>query len=301
MIPIAVLGATGAVGQKALALIEKHPDFFVAELSASEKNVGKRYVDAAHWIEELPLPSPYSSLPIKAIEEIESEIILSALPADVAKQVERNLAMKGHVVFSNASAHRMDPDVPLLIPEINAHQMQEASLITNPNCAAVFAALAIAPLRKFGIESISITTLQAVSGAGYPGVSALDILGNHIPHIPGEEKKIEQELRKILEISIPIMTHVHRVPILHGHTISMHLTLTSPPENVSTLYSEPTYVWHDIPSPRQITPDDMRVHLGRLKIQGNQVGMIAIGHNLVRGAAGATLANIETYLAKVAV
>lgn len=318
--PIAVLGATGTVGQKILAMLENHPHFEVAELSASERSNGKLYSEACNWRESADMPEIYSAIKLKPHTEITSPFALSALPSDQAKIIEKDLAKKGIHVVSNASTFRMDPSVPLCIPELNGdhlslvnNQADPGKIITNPNCATVFITLGLKPLMAMGeIERVSLVTLQAISGAGYPGVSSNDILGNIIPNIHTEEEKIEEETKKILgsaesPANFPITVHVHRVPVSHGHTVAMHVTFKKSVNatSVEALFRElaanqpELYKLHtawDRPQPlRDITPFDQRAHIGRIKQGGDErtIGLLSMGHNLVRGAAGAALVNLE--------
>ncbi len=319
-IPVAVLGATGTVGQKIIAMIEQHPLFHVAEVAASHRSEGKKYLEACTWREPLPFPEKMASLTLKELSEVTSPFALSALPADSAKEIEPLLASKGIHVISNASAFRMQNNVPLIIPEINASHIElvkaqstPGKIITNPNCSTVFLALGLAPLMKLGkINHVSVTTLQALSGAGYPGVPSFDLIGNVIPNIGGEEEKIEQEANKILgEIDSPavfdLTVHVNRVPVVHGHSISMHVFFENEVKassvreafEVAQRELPGAYKLHfDDFSPqpaRDLTHDDQRAHIGRIKQGGNSkvVGLVSMGHNLVRGAAGAAIKNLE--------
>ena len=230
----------------------------------------------------------------------------------------------GKIVCSNASAFRMHPQVPLIIPEVNRahlslldHQVwDEGKILTNPNCSTVFLAGALAPLMALGeFEHISVVTMQALSGAGYPGVPAFDLLGNLIPHIGGEEEKIKLETKKILgsathPLQVGVTVHVHRVPVVHGHTVATHVRFKSPmaAEAVLKQFQKvaaenenyiKVHTAQDRPQPlRDLNQHDMRIHLGRIK-QGdhpNIVGFISMGHNLVRGAAGAAIAILEAYV-----
>jgi aspartate-semialdehyde dehydrogenase len=320
---IAVLGATGPVGQKVISLLEGNPRFRISEVAASDQNQGRRYGEAVKWRNEFALPEAISSLTLKSALDIESRLVISALPTEQALVVEPELARRGHLVFSNAAAHRMDPSVPLLIPEVNGSHLELLSqqntrgkIITNPNCSTVFLVGALAPLFSLGrIENVSAVTLQALSGAGYPGVPSLDILGNVIPHIGGEEQKIREESRRILGTAVEaadfrVTVHVHRVPVLHGHTVAAHVRFdrevsVEAARNAILAYGErfPGFLAlheeQDRPQPaRDLTPHDMRVHLGRLKQDDDPrtIGLIALGHNLIRGAAGAAITNMEATL-----
>lgn len=318
-LPVAILGATGPVGQKVISLLENHPRFYVAEVAASEGRVGKRYGEAVAWKNEYPLPAAVAALTLRPLLEVESPYVISALPAEVAREVEPALAARGKIVSSNASAFRMEANVPLLIPEVNgehlsllSRQSGPGALVTNPNCSTVFLTSALRPLLDLGpIEHVSVVTMQALSGAGYPGVSSFDLLGNVIPHIGGEEAKIEEETKRILgspdqPAPFSLTVHVHRVPVVHGHTIAAHVRFRQP---VSAARAREAFLqWQerypeliafheeiDRPQPaRDLSPHEMRVHVGRLKQGGDPhvIGLISLGHNLVRGAAGAAVANL---------
>lgn len=324
-IPVAILGATGPVGQRAITLLENHPRFEVAEVAASEGSAGQIYDERVLWKNEMPLPARVAALKIKALLDVQSHYIISALPAEIAADVEPKLAERGHIVCSNASAFRMDPRVPLLIPEVNSshlsllkNQPWKGKIITNPNCSTVFLAGPLSLLTSLGeIEHVHVVTMQALSGAGYPGVPSFDLLGNVIPHIGGEEDKIRLETKKILgsatdALKIGITVHVHRVPVLHGHTVAAHVRFkkaTSLKDALQVFESAearlPEFIkvhsQPDRPQPlRDLTPHDMRIHMGRIK-QGDDpdvVGFVALGHNLVRGAAGAAIAILEEYLSQ---
>ena len=322
-IPVAVLGATGPVGQKVISLLATHPRFHLAEVAASEGSAGQIYGERVLWKNEAELPAAAAQLTIKPLLEVKSKYVISALPADIAQTVEPDLAKRGHIVCSNASAFRMHPDVPLVIPEVNSshlalleRQKWPGKILTNPNCSTVFLAGALAPLLTLGqIEDVSVVTMQALSGAGYPGVPSFDLLGNVIPHIGGEEDKIRLETKRILgtvdqAANFSITVHVHRVPVLHGHTVSAHVrfkdkisadavlaAFRGTEEKLPDFIKVHTAL--DRPQPlRDLHPHDMRIHVGRIK-QGDRpdtVGFISLGHNLVRGAAGAALAILDAYL-----
>lgn len=247
-IPVAVLGATGSVGQRFLQLLEDHPWFRVHEVVASEKNVGKRYADAATWRLDTPLPDSVASMKVRALgADLESKILFSGLDSSVAGEAEDDYANRGHIVVSNAKNHRMDPDVPLLIPEINADHLDAITLqqkrrggsgyiVTNPNCSVVGVAMAMAPIdRLHGIEAMTVTTQQAISGAGYAGVASYAILDNIIPYIGGEEDKVESEPQRILgrwdggtfvDTKTTISAQCTRVPVIDGHFFSISLRFT---------------------------------------------------------------------------
>jgi aspartate-semialdehyde dehydrogenase len=344
-IPVAVLGATGSVGQRFVQLLEAHPWFRLAEVVASERSSGKTYGDAADWRLDTLLPSAAASLEVKALgADLESRLVFSGLDSSVAGEAEDNYANRGCVVVSNSRNHRMDADVPLLIPEINAghldaieHQKRRRGgtgyIVTNPNCSTIGLAMAIAPIeRRFGIDRLHVTTMQAISGAGYAGVSSYAILDNVIPFIGGgEEEKIESEPRKILgrwendrfaDAPFRISAQVNRVPTIDGHlmTISLklrdgdadldaireailsftgepqHLGLPSAPKQPVHYAAEP-----DRPQPRLDRDRErgMAVTVGRLRrCPLLDIRMVALVHNTIRGAAGAALLNAELIEAK---
>ncbi|OEY86914.1 aspartate-semialdehyde dehydrogenase [Wolbachia pipientis] len=323
-ISVALLAATGMVGQKVIALLQNSSHFKITELAASERCIGKEYNKVCEWREPLiPLPVYVGAMKLKPVTEVVSEFVISCLPSDVAEEVEFKLSSGGKIIFSNAAAFRMHKNVPLLIPEINfshlsllKQQKTLGKIITNPNCAAVGAALALAPLMSLGtIEHVSIITLQSTSGAGYPGVSSLDLIGNVIPYIEDEASKITEEIKKILGgvntyADFTVTTNVFRVPVLYGHFITLHVkfkhsiaTKTAMEEyNNWNAKFDDLFVFHereDRPQPiRDLTHDDMRVHIGHLKHgETNDIlSLVVLSHNLVRGAAGAVIANMNAYL-----
>ncbi len=341
-VPVAVLGATGAVGQRMISLLEGHPWLRLAEVAASERSQGKRYVDATRWILPGDVPAEARDLMVVSVEDaLQSRIVLSALDASVADTVEPLQASRGKLVVSNTKSFRMKEDVPLLIPEVNADHLallgkqtyaaSGGGIITNPNCVVVGLAMALAPIhRAFGIESAVVTTLQALSGAGYPGVASLDAQGNVIPFIDGEEDKIEREPGKILGTlcdgkvefaPFPISVSVNRVPVRDGHTESVFLKLarrasleeiTSVLEEFSgepqalKLPSAPARAIavrteRDRPQPARDVEagHGMVVTVGRIrKDPVFDVRFTLLVHNTVRGAAGAALLNAELMLAK---
>lgn len=324
-IPVAILGATGLVGQKAIALIDRHPQFYICEIAASVKHVGQTYEESVCWYEVDAIPQSIQGLRLKRAKDIESRYVISALPASVAKEVEPFLASRGSFIFTNASAFRLHQDVPILIPEINhehlrllAKQKTSGKIITNSNCTTAFIALALGPLMELGaIEHVSVVTMQAISGAGHRGVDGIDIMGNIIPYIEGEEEKITVETLKILgspdkPASFGITTHVHRVPVLHGHTIALHIHFVDEIDlqKVFDIFLRRNEKWPGLyrlynektrPQPnRDIGLYDQSAHIGRIKYgaKKNILGLIVMGNNLVRGAAGASLRNMEIVLDK---
>jgi len=344
-IPVAVLGATGSVGQRFVQLLEAHPWFRLHEVVASERSAGRSYGDAADWRLETLLPASASVLEVKPLgADLESRLVFSGLDSSVAGEAEDDFANRGCVVVSNSRNHRMDADVPLLIPEINADHLGAIErqkkrrggngyIVTNPNCSTIGLAMAIAPIeRRFGIDQLHVTTMQAISGAGYAGVSSYAILDNVIPFIGGgEEEKIETEPRKILgtwdddrftDAPFRISAQVNRVPTIDGHlmTISMKLrdggvdldairdairNFTGEPQRLN-LPSAPKQPLHyasepDRPQPRldRDREHGMAVTVGRLRpCPLLDIRMVALVHNTIRGAAGAALLNAELLEAK---
>lgn len=334
-IPVAILGATGAVGQKFVRLLADHPWFAIESLCASERNAGRTYGEAVRWLEPTPLPPSIAAMPLQPAEPgVPGVIAFSALDATAATVLEPQFAEAGYRVVTNTRTFRMEPDVPLLIPEINADRLDlldvqrerrgwTGGLVANPNCSAVVLASALAPLhRAFGVERVFVATLQAVSGAGYPGTPSLDILGNVVPHIGGgEEDKIERETAKILDAEVPVSAQVHRVPVVDGHTLAVSVGLAGapdvdairstlrtfePPEEVRRLPTAPERFLHvhdapDRPQPRldAALGGGMTVSIGRLRpCPVLTVRFVALAHNTIRGAAGAAVLNAELLVAR---
>ena len=343
---VAILGATGAVGQTFIRLLAGHPWFEVAELLASDRSAGQRYRDVVKW-HEGTLPPEVGELAILPADpaHVRSTIAFSAMDSSVAGPIEQAFAKAGKTVLSNSKNHRMDPDVPLVIPEINADHMRllkkqrsargwTGVIVTNANCSATVAAMALAPLhQRFGVNRVFISTMQAVSGAGYPGVASLDILGNVVPFIADEEEKIEIELKKILgkldadaitDAGFTVSAHTNRVPVEHGHTVCMSIGLDGSP-GVSAVRAaldewtgaaevrdlpgakhRPLVVRDepDRPQPRRDvdTGDGMTVVVGRVREDAIlDVRLVAMGHNTVRGAAGGSILNAELLLSTGAI
>lgn len=336
-IPVAILGATGAVGQRMVSLLAGHPQLRLAEVAASERSQGKTYLEATRWILPGDVPEEARGLVVKSVEEaLGSRLVLSALDAKVADTVEPLQASRGRLVVSNTKSFRMQADVPLLVPEVNADHLalldrQEwaaagGGIVTNPNCVVVGLAMALAPLhRAFGIEAVCVTTLQALSGAGYPGVPSLDAQGNVIPFIDGEEEKIETEPGKILgtldggrvvPATFPISVSVNRVPVRDGHMESVFVKLSRKAalgeirEALEGFTGEPQRLGLASAPPRPIVVRDERdrpqpirdveaghgmvVSVGRLRPDPvYDVRFTLLVHNTVRGAAGAALLNAE--------
>lgn len=237
-IRVGILGATGTVGQKFVQLLSNHPWFEIAALGASERSVGKAYKDAVNWLMPTPLPSHVADKTVMACEtNLDCPIVFSGLDSRVAGERESAFAEAGYLVISNSKNHRMDPDVPLLIPEVNpshtrllSTQKTKGKIVTNPNCSVIGLVLALKPLLdRFGLESVNVVTMQAISGAGYPGVVSLDILDNIIPFINDEESKIETEPLKILDSQFKISAQCNRVPVTDGHTECVSIKFKNKP------------------------------------------------------------------------
>ncbi|WP_411282571.1 aspartate-semialdehyde dehydrogenase [Gemmatimonas sp.] len=340
--PVAVLGATGAVGQAFVRLLEGHPWFELVEVAASERSAGKSYASATRWLEGT-LPPVVAALEVRACSpaQVKAPIVFSALDSSVAGEVEAAFAAAGRLVLSNAKNFRMESDVPLVIPEVNGGHLAllaqqrinrgwPGGIVTNANCAVTVAAMALAPLHQaFGVTKVFVTTMQAVSGAGYPGVPSLDILGNVIPFIGDEESKIESELVKLLGtyngetiIAAPIVTsaHANRVAVEHGHTICLSVAFErapTPEQALETLRDWKGYpAVHGLPSapvPALIVRDEhdrpqarrdvnagngMAVTIGRVRADNLfDLRLVAMAHNVVRGAAGGSILNAELLVA----
>ena len=342
-VPVAVLGATGTVGQKFVRLLADHPWFEIVAVAASSGSAGRPYRDAARWRESTPLPSQVGALPVQeCVPPLPGKIAFSALDADIAAPIEQAFARAGVIVVSNTRTHRMDPDVPLLVPEVNPDHTRvmecqretrgwSGAILANPNCSTAALALALAPLhRAFTIEQVFVSTMQAVSGAGYPGVPSLDILGNVIPFISGEEEKIDRESRKILgtlsggtvePAVFPLSVHTSRVPVLDGHlaTVSVGFRQSVSPSQavellqtfkgsaqVSELPSSPVPPIEveekpDRPQPRLDLErgGGMAVTVGRIRpCPVLDLRMVILGHNTVRGAAGQGIQIAELLVAE---
>jgi aspartate-semialdehyde dehydrogenase len=340
-LPVAVLGATGAVGQTFVRLLDGHPWFRLAEVAASDRSAGKRYADATRWIEGA-MPESAKDLIVTTCDPkaVKSTVVFSAIDAAAAAEVEPAFASAGRFILSNTKTFRMTPDVPLVIPEVNAGHFalldaQKArgwsgGVITNANCAATVGAMALAPLHEaFGVTEVFIATMQAVSGAGYPGVPSLDILGNVIPYIGEEEPKIEREMQKMLGTvkggtiegaPFKVSAHANRVAVEHGHTVVMSIRfakkltvaqaldalrawrgaavvrgLPSAPEHPLVVTDAP-----DRPQPRRdvMAGKGMTVTVGRVRDDAIfDLRLTALGHNTIRGAAGGSVLNAEVLAA----
>lgn len=330
-IKVGVLGCTGNVGQKIIFLLQNHPYFQITDLVASEQSAGQSYAQRVHWREQGDIPEAVRQLIIKKPQDhLEARLLFSGLDASVAGEVESYYAARGHAVVSNSRNHRMDHDVPLVIPEINGPQVelirQQASfkssggyIVTNPNCSTIVLALALYPIfQRFDLTNIVVTTMQAISGAGYPGVPSFDILGNVVPHIGGEEEKMEMELPKIFgEMShFGLSASCNRVPVMDGHTLSVFFQCGKPATKEQLIDALVNFPSLDLPSsPKQVVVytdnpcrpqprldasrgNGMTVTVGNIRPSSvMDWKLTAFGHNTVRGAAGAAILNAE-YLVK---
>ncbi|MEP6919865.1 MAG: aspartate-semialdehyde dehydrogenase [bacterium] len=338
-----ILGATGTVGQRFIQLLEHHPQFTVTALAASDRSQGKHYADACSWRLAGEMPTGIGSLVVQPPEPpLDCDFVFSSLPGDVARKAEGSFAAAGYPVISNSSAFRMDADVPLLIPEVNHEHLgllesqrrrftSGGFIVTNPNCSTIMLALALAPLHTtFGLESVVATTMQALSGAGYPGVASLDILDNVLPFIESEEEKIEQETTKILghvsadkieAAKFGVSAQCNRVNVSDGHMAAVRVKLsrrstvaevrealssfTALPQQLN-LHSAPTRPIimrdeRDRPQPKldREAGAGMSVTIGRLMADTvMDYRFVVLSHNTVRGAAGAAILNAELLLQK---
>jgi aspartate-semialdehyde dehydrogenase len=337
-VEVGILGATGMVGQRFASLLEHHPWFEAAWFAASDRSAGKKYVDACNWRLREPMPAGVRDMVVGECKPGRApQLVFSSLDSKVAADVEKDFARAGHVVVSNSSNHRMDADVPLLIPEVNPDHLElvrvqrkqrgwKGMIVTNPNCTTIGLVMSLAPLeRAFGLEKVLVTSMQAVSGAGYPGVPSLDILGNVVPYIGGEEEKVEREAHKLLgkfqegqvtKGDFIVSAHCNRVLVEDGHTEAVSLSLRqdakledlieawkkfrSVPQE-RKLPSAPRHPIivrdeHDRPQPRL----DVNAGGGMAAVIGRvrrcpvlQFKYTTVSHNTVRGAAGAALLNAE--------
>lgn len=340
---VGILGATGTVGQRFVQLLEDHPQFEVTALAASDRSQGKPYAEACTWRLPVEMPEGVRSLTVEAPRPpLECDLIFSSLPGGMAREVEGEFARAGYAVISNSSAYRMDADVPLLIPEVNHEHLRlldaqratregQGLIVTNPNCSTVMLAMALAPLHaRFGISAVAATTMQAISGAGYPGVASLDIIDNVLPFIEGEEEKIESETLKILgrfeeegvrEAAFAVSAQCHRVNVADGHmaavrvklaraasledvreafasfrALPQELGLHSAPQRPIVVRDE-----RDRPQPRldRDAGGGMSVTVGRIARDAVlDFRFVALSHNTIRGAAGAAILNAELMAAK---
>ena len=336
-IEVGILGATGMVGQHFIKFLDGHPSFHLTWLGASERSAGKKYSEAAKWHLGGAAPDDIRN---RVVEDAKPgnapKLVFSAMDASVATEIERAFAAAGHVVVSNSRNHRMEKDVPLLVPEINADHLKlvprqqsargwKGKIVTNPNCSTIVLTMGLAPLMQFGVEKIIATTLQAISGAGYPGVPSMDIMGNVIPYIGNEEEKMQEETQKILgtfskdhiaPLQAGVSAHCNRVPVVDGHTVTVSVKFGSKPSEADLRNAFDTFkglpqdrdlpsapkvpvqymVENDRPQPRKDAERErgMAAFVGRLRpCPVFDWKFVALGHNTVRGAAGAAVLNAE--------
>lgn len=341
-IPVAIIGATGMVGQRFIQLLDNHPWFEVVALSASDRSTGKRYAEAVTWILETEMPVWARDMTLLAPDAtLPCQWVFSALPGSEAGPVEERLAQAGHIVCSNASAWRMDPLVPLLIPEVNADHLGllraqrhgkgwEGAIITAPNCTTTVLAMALAPLhRAFTITAVHAVSMQGLSGAGYPGVSALDIIDNVLPYIKGEEEKLVAEPRKLLgklsgdrvvDAPFAVSAQCNRVPVREGHFVCANVRFKQAPSVDDVIAALDAFAAPDVaglpsaparpltatrdparPQPRldRDAGRGMTVTVGRVQPSATaDIQFVALGHNTHRGASGGALLNGELLLAR---
>ncbi len=337
-IPVGILGATGMVGQQFVKFLQSHPWFDISWMGASDRSAGKPYREATSWRLDGTMPASVQHLEVHECKPVEGapRLVFSAMDASVATEIERAFAQAGHVVVSNSRNHRMEPDVPLLIPDVNPdhvkiipHQQRvrgwKGQIATNPNCSTAVLTTALAPLKQFGIRRVIVTTMQAISGAGYPGVASMDINANVIPFIGGEEEKMQQETQKILgdftgeglrPLNAKVSAHCNRVPVVDGHTVTVSVEFEHKPSKDEIIRAMASYrsvpqerhlpsappqpviymEENDRPQPRRDVERErgMAVFVGRLReCPVLDYKFVALGHNTVRGAAGAAVLNAE--------
>lgn len=338
-IPVGVLGATGSVGQKFIQLLEGHPYFELTEVAASDRSAGKKYKEAANWFMSTPIPKNIAELTVKSCDDtFNSPVLFSGLDASVAGEIESKLAARGHFVASNSKNHRWDPDVPLLVPEVNPDHVEMVKtqnyngggILTNPNCSTIGLVIALKPLLDtFGLEAVNVVTMQALSGAGYPGVASLDIIDNVVPFIGGEEEKLETEPNKIFGTlqdgtiklaDLKISAQTNRVAVIDGHTEAVQIKLknkaskedilaawdafSSEPQklNLPLAPLQPIHYFNEqkYPQPRLHRNLDkgMAVSVGRLRpCPLFDYKFIVLSHNTVLGAAGGSILGAELLVA----
>jgi aspartate-semialdehyde dehydrogenase len=337
-IPVGVLGATGMVGQSFVKFLENHPWFELTWAGASDRSAGKLYSEATQWRLDGAMPARVGALTVQACEPSAAapKLVFSAMDASVATEIERAFADAGHLVVSNSKNHRMESDVPLLVPEINSDHLAliriqrerrgwKGGIATNPNCSTVALTMGLAPLAQFGIKTVLAATMQAISGAGYPGVPSMDIMANVIPFIGGEEGKMEIETQKILgrlagdhvdPLQAKVSAHCNRVPVVDGHTVAVSVSLeqkvtreqllaaydsfTAEPQRLGLPSAPPRPVLYlheeNRPQPRRdaLRDNGMTVTVGRLReCPVLDWKFVCLGHNTIRGAAGAAVLNAE--------
>jgi aspartate-semialdehyde dehydrogenase len=335
-IEVGILGATGMVGQHFIKFLQGHPWFDLKWLGASDRSAGKKYKDAMTWHLGV-VPDSIKDITVDECKPGNApRLLFSAMDAGVATEIERAFAQAGHVVVSNSRNHRMEADVPLLVPEINADHLKiipnqqrargwKGQIVTNPNCSTIVLTMGLAPMKQFGIKKLIVTTLQAISGAGYPGVASMDIVGNVIPFIGGEEEKMQQETQKIMgefrgdridPLDAKVSAHCNRVAVVDGHTVTVSVELSAKPseadlrnaiDNFRAVPQEralpsapprPVIYMEEAnrPQPRKDAERErgMAAFVGRLRTcPVLDYKFVALGHNTIRGAAGAAVLNAE--------
>lgn len=334
-INVGILGSTGMVGQRFIEMLTNHPYFNLKVLMGPKELSGKPFGQVCNWLISGDMPESVRSMVVKeakpeAIIDDEIEIVFSAVPADVAKELEPKFALAGYKVFSNASTFRLEKDVPLLIAEINPEHLEliksqqtkrgwKGFIVTNPNCTTIIMALVLKPLfDAFGIKEVIVSTMQAVSGAGYPGVASLDIIDNVLPYIREEEEKVEKEPLKILDADFKISASCHRVATTDGHLKDLHISLGRPAsiteikgvladfgKNFKKLPSSPEKLlivtddpFRPQPKLDRLAGRGMSITIGRIRedsVLENGVKMNILGHNTIRGAAGQSILNAELW------
>jgi aspartate-semialdehyde dehydrogenase len=330
MVNVGVLGATGAVGQRFVEILANHPWFDLVTLAASDRSAGKPYGKVVNWRLDTPFPESIAKVKVsptspESMKDV--DLVFSALPAEIASDVEVEFADAGIGVCSNASSHRMESDIPLVVPEVNPDHLglidvqrdkgRDGFIVTNPNCSTIMMVMALAPLRSFKFSNVKVATMQAISGAGFAGVAAMAIYDNVIPYIGQEEQKMETESlkimgtlkkKKVINAPFSVSASCHRVPVIDGHTMAVWVDIKNPFEDLVKAYKNykppikdlPTQPEksillmeeNDRPQPRldRMRGKGMTVSVGRLR---EGVRFIAMGHNTIRGAAGASVLNAE--------
>jgi aspartate-semialdehyde dehydrogenase len=336
-IEVGILGATGMVGQHFIRFLQGNPWFDLKWLGASDRSAGKRYQDAMVWHSAGVVPESVKDLKVEESKPGNApRLLFSAMDAGVATEIERAFAEAGHVVVSNSRNHRMEQDVPLLVPEVNPDHLRlvpgqqrvrgwKGQIVTNPNCSTIGLVMALGPLKQFGITKVIVSTMQAVSGAGYPGVASMDILGNVVPFIGGEEEKMQQETQKILgdfagdhiaPLAAKVSAHCNRVGVIDGHTETVSVEFSSKPsladvrhalesfrgvpqqKNLPSAPAQPVIYMEEAnrPQPRKDAERErgMAAFVGRLReCPALDYKFVVLSHNTIRGAAGAAVLNAE--------
>jgi aspartate-semialdehyde dehydrogenase len=336
-IEVGILGATGMVGQHFIRFLQGHPWFDLTWLGASDRSAGKKYRDAMTWHSAGLVPDRVRDLTVEECKPGNApRLLFSAMDASVATEIERAFAAAGHVVVSNSRNHRMEQDVPLLVPEVNPDHLKlvpgqqrargwKGQIVTNPNCSTIGLVMALGPMKQFGITKVIVTTMQAVSGAGYPGVASMDILGNVVPFIGGEEEKMQQETQKILgdfagdriePLAAKVSAHCNRVAVENGHTETVSIEFSAKPSDADLRHALESFrgvpQQRDLPSapaqpviymdeanrpqPRKDAERErgMAAFVGRLRacpVLDHK--FVVLSHNTIRGAAGAAVLNAE--------